>query len=328
MSPVQDVVVVGAGLAGLAAARELERRGRRVTVIDKGRSVGGRLATRRVDGARLDHGAQFFTQRGPEMAALVAELSEAGLVRVWCRGFTEPDGHPRHVVVGGMNALAKHLASGLQDVRTGVPATAVRHTRSGWVVDTAAGQVTAAAALLTAPVPQSLALLDAGGTRLDAGIRPVLDEIAYDSAMAVLVVLDRPAAVPAPGAVQLAHGPFSFVADNRVKGISEVTALTLHTTDAWSRPRWDLDDDTVLAEALAAAAPWLGDAEVVDAQVKRWRYASPRRGWPEPCCVAVDGDEPQVLAGDAFDGPRVEGAYRSGLAAATAVLRAHLAASA
>jgi predicted NAD/FAD-dependent oxidoreductase len=38
--------------------------------------------------------------------------------------------------------------------------------------------------------------------------------------------------------------------------------------------------------------------------------------------VAVDGPEPLVLAGDAFDGPRVEGAYVSGRSGATAVLRA------
>lgn len=327
MAPMHDVVVVGAGLSGLAAARALQDRGRRVVVLDKGRSVGGRLATRRIDGARLDHGAQFFTQRLPEMAALIDELEGSGLVRTWCCGFAEHDGHPRHVVDGGMNALAKHLAAGLDDVRTEVEVTSVHHGRNGWEARWDGGSVAAAAALLTAPVPQSLALLDAGGTRLDPGIRPALDQIDYDAAMAVMVVLDRRPAVPPPGAVQLQEGPFTFVADNAAKGISDRPALTLHTSDRWARRAWDRPDDQVLDLALAAAAPWLGDATVEAAQLKRWRYAAPRRTWPDPCCVAVDGDEPLVLAGDAFDGPRVEGAYRSGLAAATAVLRAHLAAT-
>lgn len=328
MGPDRDVVVVGAGIAGLAAARELERRGRRVTVLERASTVGGRLATWQVDGAQFDLGAQFFTQRGPEMARLVTELSEAGRVRVWCRGFAEPDGHPRHVVPGGMAGLAAHLGEDLSDVRTGVTARSVRHTRDGWVVDTDRGQVTGAAALLTAPVPLSLALIDAGGTQIDPGIRPVLDGLDYDSAIAVLLVLDGPSTVPPPGAVQLSSGPFSFVADNVAKGISDRPALTLHATDAWSRRRWDLADEAVVAQAVEAAAPWLGGAGVVEARVERWPHAAPRRSWPEPCCVAVDGDEPLVLAGDAFDGPRVEGAYRSGMAGATAVLRAHLAASA
>ena len=59
------VVVVGAGLAGLVAARALAD-DHEVVVFDKGRSVGGRLATRRIGAARLDHGAQFFTVRGDD----------------------------------------------------------------------------------------------------------------------------------------------------------------------------------------------------------------------------------------------------------------------
>ena len=65
------VAVVGAGLSGLVAAKRLADSGRSVVVIDKGRSVGGRLATRRIHDATLDHGAQFFTVRSAEFAAFV-----------------------------------------------------------------------------------------------------------------------------------------------------------------------------------------------------------------------------------------------------------------
>ena len=58
-----DVLIVGAGLAGLCAARELQRAGRSICVLDKARGVGGRLASRRMGDAVLDHGAQYFTVR-------------------------------------------------------------------------------------------------------------------------------------------------------------------------------------------------------------------------------------------------------------------------
>ena len=61
--PNESCIVVGAGISGLLAARELSDAGWRVTVLDKGRGVGGRMATRRTGGARFDHGAQFFTVR-------------------------------------------------------------------------------------------------------------------------------------------------------------------------------------------------------------------------------------------------------------------------
>ncbi|MFM7290648.1 MAG: FAD-dependent oxidoreductase, partial [Planctomycetia bacterium] len=73
-----DVVVVGAGIAGLAAATELVAGGRRVVVLEKSRGVGGRMASRRVGEAVCDHGAQFFTVRGEAFGGIVAAAREAG----------------------------------------------------------------------------------------------------------------------------------------------------------------------------------------------------------------------------------------------------------
>lgn len=58
-----DVLIVGVGICGLVAATSLTAGGLRVVLLDKGRSVGGRLGTRRVGPGRADHGAQFFTAR-------------------------------------------------------------------------------------------------------------------------------------------------------------------------------------------------------------------------------------------------------------------------
>ena len=89
-----------------------------MSVVDKGRSVGGRLATRRIGGARLDHGAQFFTVRGDDFGSLVDEAIAAGIVHEWCAGFDDPpDGYPRYTGSVGMNGLAKWLARDI-DVRT------------------------------------------------------------------------------------------------------------------------------------------------------------------------------------------------------------------
>ena len=66
-----DVIVVGAGLAGLAAAHHLHRAGREVAVLEAGDAVGGRVRTDVVDGYRLDRGFQVFNTAYPEAAAVL-----------------------------------------------------------------------------------------------------------------------------------------------------------------------------------------------------------------------------------------------------------------
>lgn len=75
---VADVLVVGARLTGLMASRTLQEQGLGVTLIDKGRSVGGRLATRRLGPGRADHGAQFFTVRRLEFQIWVDHWRTTG----------------------------------------------------------------------------------------------------------------------------------------------------------------------------------------------------------------------------------------------------------
>lgn len=321
-----DVVVVGAGVAGLVAARRLADAGRSVVVVDKGRGVGGRLATRRLGDARLDHGAQFFTVRSGWFAEVVDGWLARGVAREWCRGFSqggdpaEGDGHPRYVGAGGMTDLAKDLAHGL-DVRVGTRVAAIAPAGAGWAVPVEGGPALRARAVLaTAPVPQLLDLLAAGGTTPDAPAAAALAAIRYDPCLAALVVTDGPTAVPEPGGVQGPGGLLSWVGDNAAKGVSAVPALTLHAAGPASAERLEDPAAASLAALLDAGTRWLGRAAVVEAQLQRWRYAQPTVGHDGRHLVVAGGAAPLVAAGDAFGEAKVEGAARSGWSAAGAVL--------
>ena len=327
------VVVIGAGMAGLVSATELAAAGAEVTVIDKGRSVGGRLATRRIGDARLDHGAQFFTVRTPAFQRRVDDWLERGVVTVWNYGFgaagsadtttdasaappgSTIDGFPRYIGAAGMNSLAKDLAVGL-DVELSTMVFTVRQPSRDaarrWevVIDDGTSR-DADAVVLTCPLPQSFALLIDSGIELDETVF----RTEYDRTIGLLVTLDRPS--PIRNGVQDADDVFSFIGDNHAKGISPNPAVTFHASASWSEAHWE-DDDASLEALIDAAKPWLGDAIIVDSQLKKWRFATPRSVWPEPCWVG--GDESIIIAGDAFAGPRVEGAHNSGLAAAHVLL--------
>ncbi|MEV0714489.1 FAD-dependent oxidoreductase [Asanoa sp. NPDC050611] len=66
-----QVVVVGGGLAGLAAARRLDRAGLDWVLLESADHLGGRVATDEVDGFRLDRGFQVLNTAYPRLAALV-----------------------------------------------------------------------------------------------------------------------------------------------------------------------------------------------------------------------------------------------------------------
>lgn len=321
----RSVIVIGSGLAGLAAALRLHRAGMDVHVLDKGKSAGGRLATRRMkDGAGaegiLDYGAQYLTVRHPEFQAWVRSWEKAGVLRIWSRGFAE--GHsgmkttlePRYRGVTGMRGIAHHLATELtvtQETRV----TAVAWQDGAWEVTDGNGVVRRADALvLTAPVPQSLSLLYESRVPLPDSVVHELLHVSYWPCMALLVMLDGESGVPEPGGVWVNGEPIAWMADNRRKGISpEVTTVTIHASHTFSRGHWDEPDEHVVASLLAAAAPWLG-APVTHAGLHRWRYSRPEEGLSTPFAV-VRTPGPLLLAGDAFGGGRVEGAFLSGLAA-------------
>jgi predicted NAD/FAD-dependent oxidoreductase len=340
-----DVVVVGGGVAGLCAAGELVRAGHSVVVVEKSRGLGGRMATRRVGAAVCDHGAQFFTVRGRAFGGLVAEAHDAGMVERWCTGFgrlgslggdvaAAADGHARWRGVRGMTDLPKWLAERLAadghgtacPIRTGTQATAIATAGGRVRVTLAAGpdgtaeSLDAAGAVITAPVPQALALFAAGDADVDAAAQSQLATVAYDPCFALMLVLDRPSLVPPPGAIQFspeAGGPVAWLADNHQKGISPVPALTVHATGDFTRAHFDAPADAVTALLLDAVRPWIdGDpaTAVGERSLHRWKFALPTMVIEAPL-VAASTAPPLVCCGDAFGGPRVEGAASSGLAA-------------
>ena len=307
------VVIVGAGIAGLMAAQSLVKNGHDVVVVDKGRSPGGRLATRRIDDATLDHGAQFFTVRDSRFESHVSEWITSGVVTEWCRGFDSTaqnnDGFPRYRGVRGMTDIAKHLAQGL-DIRFNTLAfSIVRGTTSKWQVNIDDGSALPADAIIvTCPLPQTYALLVTADIELPESMR----RTEYDRTICLLAVLDQSSAVASPGGLQNPDETFSFIADNAIKGISAAVALTLHANPQFSLDHWDDQLEDVHQLLLQRAKPWIGDATVKTSQIKKWRLATPLTIWPERYWA----NDMIVLAGDAFGGPKIEGAALSGLAAA------------
>ncbi|MEB3212121.1 MAG: FAD-dependent oxidoreductase [Leptolyngbyaceae bacterium] len=126
-----DVVVVGAGFAGLSCARELQAYGYSVAVFEKSRGLGGRAATRRVDQHCFNYGARYFSATGAATQALLDELTDDSNCETpelvsWPRvritigadgALTPQSVSEGYVPRTGMTAIAKYLAQDLDITR-------------------------------------------------------------------------------------------------------------------------------------------------------------------------------------------------------------------
>ena len=327
-SQANSCIMVGAGISGLVAACELSDAGWRVVVLDEGSGVGGRMATRRLGDGTFDHGAQFFTVRSGRFGRVVAGWLEAGVVEEWTRGFADAegiyndDGYPRYRGSEGMNAVPRYLARSL-DVRTGEKVVEANVRGGAWEARTASGTREIGAALvLSAPVPQSLALVGPGDLAMSSEARGKLENISYAPCLALMALLDGPTGVPEPGGMQIKGEPLDWIGDNQRKGISEAPGITVHAGPEWSREHFEAGEVEITASLLSFAGERLGSdpaPRTVQTSITRWRYSWVTQPHPEPCLVASK-DPPLLFAGDAFGGAKVEGATLSGLAAADHLL--------
>ncbi|MCX3061166.1 NAD(P)/FAD-dependent oxidoreductase [Streptomyces beihaiensis] len=186
------VVVVGAGVAGLAAARHLTRAGVRTLVLEAAQRVGGRMSTEKVDGFRLDRCGQLLTPCGPYgtslraapgLDALVLRAYSPGVL-VHSEGRHHRAGEPaRPRRTRGALSAARALASAPRPSRGTRPPLGgpLDHARLGAAL--ARLSATTPARLLARPeLPVTRALSTRGlpARTLDGVVRPLLSALLCD----------------------------------------------------------------------------------------------------------------------------------------------------
>ena len=322
-----DVLILGAGVAGLAAAGALRRAGARVVVLDKGRGPGGRVATRRVDGQPVDHGLSFFHGSEPAFLAALDAVSATALegwpARVRGAGAPcnpaafDPYRPTRRLAFAeGVSAFPKRLSEGL-DLRCGVRAARISADERGFTVTDEQGEAcTARDLVLALPVEQSAQLLD--GHRALAPARALLGTIGSAPCQTVIAVYDGPDE-PLDFEILLPEESkiLQLVShDSSKRAAPRKRVLVLQARGAWSARHLEDPPERVSAALLAEAArllgPWAGAP--ASAQQHRWRYARARGGdqLGAPLLLNLGGARLGVTGESFAPGGGVEGGFLAG----------------
>ena len=315
------IAVVGAGMAGLACARALHRRGLAPLVLEKSRGLGGRMATRRTErGDRFDHGAQFVTARDPRFAAELLALARAGAARPWAPRLppgSEAPSHPWWIGTQGMRPLVGPLAEVL-DVRLQATVTGLSRHDGRWrlALDGGDGLDGFDAVAITAPAPQARVLLERAGSQLAAA----LDAVDTAPCWSLMLAFGAPWALPFD-AGRLDDGPVAWLARqaSRFGGDDGIDRWVVHASPAWSVEHLECTPDEVVPRLLSALAAQLGTPPPppVVAQAHRWRYAMTTR--PLGQSLLADPAAGLWAGGDWCLGARVENAFQSGIALAGSI---------
>ncbi|NND35785.1 MAG: FAD-dependent oxidoreductase [Gammaproteobacteria bacterium] len=311
------IAIIGAGLSGLVVARALQSR-HDVTVFEKARGVGGRMATRSAGAWEFDHGAQFFTARTPEFQDFLRPLREQELVAEWRASCVELNGRkikavrnwsqdfPRLVATPKMNALGKWLADGLT-VRANVNVQELERDGAGWhLIDaTLASLGPFDWVVSSAPAPQTAALLP--------DYSPLHDHargIAMQACFALLLGFD---AAPDPDwqAALVHDADIGWISVNSSKpGRSSACSIVVHSTNAWAEQHIDDPVDDVTAHLVRTVSEISGIEanSAAHCDLHRWRYANINT---QRRAAQVDPDNRLAACGDWFVRGRVEGAFTS-----------------
>lgn len=318
------MAIVGAGMAGVTAGRALAALGATVTVFEKSRGPGGRMATRRTDSGAFDHGAQYFTARDTRFLAQVGAWLRSGTVERWdgriaqCRqGRCEPITGETQRFVGtpSMNAPVAHLASDL-DVRVETSVSAIARTGDGpTTVHTDDGSEDAFdAVILTTPPAQAAALLP-GESVLSDGLAAMEMRPCWSA----MVMFEAAPDVSFDGAF-VNSGPLSWACrDSARPERAAGHRWVLHGSPAWSQAHLEMAPDEAADRLVAAFFEHVGAQPVATSFLKahRWRYALAVDPLDQGCLW--DPRHRVAVGGDWCHGSRVEGAFLSGLATARVV---------
>lgn len=299
------VIVVGAGIAGVACARELHAAGVPVRVLDRASTPGGRMASPRQDGRPTDIGAAYFTVRDDAFAGVVDGWRRRGLVRPWTDALAvrkadgswcTSTGPHRWAAADGLRFLVTDLAAGL----TVTTQHTVQRVGPGPTVDGEPG----AAVVLAMPDPQAAPLLDSSLT----AARAAVDGRQWEPMLALVAVFGERCWHRLPAAFVNGHEVLALIADDGERRGDGAPVLVAHSTPGFAAAHRKRPEQ--------AGPPMVGALiEILElpnaprwARVHRWDFARPAAERDVPFHL----DDDIGLAGDGWGRPRVETAWRSG----------------
>lgn len=296
------VIIVGAGLAGLACASQLDRAKIPFRIVDKGRGAGGRCSSRRTSYGRFDHGAPRFGVSDAGFQEVVAGWENRGLVA----SYGEQDGAPAFVGTPAMSSFIRYEAERL-DAEFGLEIGAPLKRAREYSLFTTHGEPVGNAEFIVfaAPAPQT-------ADRLPRSVlRDGPKHVVFDPDWTAMVAWDDEADVPEFGTGPLPDSIASVEWQDQRPERGRGSRLVIHAALDWTLDHLDIEKPGAASRLILDLKKHAGGfPDPVYAEGHRWKYARVRQAIGTP--FGLDTGLQLATCGDWHLGPNCEDAWLSG----------------
>lgn len=320
--------IIGAGLAGITAANKLKKYAD-ITIFEKSRGVGGRIATRRANPYNFDHGAQFFTIRTSQFKSFCQPLIDQDIIKCWNGNFVEiennkitqrrkwDENNPHYVGVPNMNAIGKYLSQGL-NIQLETKVHSINKINNKWHLYGVDTQPLGSYdwIIITAPAAQTLDLIS-HESEFHNKVKPVK----MQGCFSLMLGFEKPLSLEFNTAL-VRNADISWISVNSSKPDRNTSfSLLIHSTNKWADKHIDDDRQEVLNYLRDHTSNIIGrDLSVADHQdIHGWRYANIAKQSGED--FLIDPEKNLGICGDWFIQGRIESAFISSFKMADMILQ-------
>lgn len=334
-----DVAIIGAGLAGLACAQQLQQSGYRVVVVEKSRGVGGRMATRRLETTCADHGVRYLEAKGKFLPPLIEVLRQRGILQAWTNNAYQLSAQSevikesksqitRYIAPAGMTAVAKFLAKDLE-IWLNRRVEAITTTENTWHLtlnspNENCQELIAKAVVMAIPAPQALMLVEPLVETITTEFIDSLRSVEFAPCITVMAGYQNDQlSLPSWQAYDLFdNSDLAWIGlDSSKRPNATAPIFVLQSTAEFANLYLETDDLKPVGQQLLSSAAKLLVAGLDHPdwfQVHRWRYAFPNDYLPQDYLYSAT-PLPLICCGDWCGGNLIDGALNSGVVAASKV---------
>ena len=315
----QKIAIIGAGISGLTIAQKLAANNQ-VTIFDKSRGIGGRMATRRVDDFHFDHGAQFFTAKSEEFKEFCQNAQKEGVIDIWNARFCEiteinitrkwqfnNDENPHYISLPQMNSLCKFMAQNL-DVKLKTQISKIEFINKKWSLKTEEEFSDFDQLIIAMPSHQAVNLLP-----LEFKYFDIVRNIQMLPCFTLMLGFKEKLNLEFDAAL-VKDSIISWISVNSSKkGRPEGFSLLINSSNDWAAANLEDDLSTIQEKLLNQLQKIIKiDANLIDyVNIHRWRYAN--ANFREEEKSLFDQELNLGICGDYFLAGRVENAFLSAL---------------